>query len=304
MRDSTEGQGGLPQMKIIDAHLHFSKCDHFDGIASAAGHENSGEHLKRVFGEQGVILAVAMGEMGGGRIEGVCTVRRPEFSGMSPESGALPPFIAWCAGVESTEINSGTLSRSLELFSEALKEKACVGLKFYPGYDPVLLSDPRHDPYFELAETFDVPVVVHTGSLSGHGGLLKYSHPLTVDEAAVRFPRVRFVMAHCGDPWIVDAAAVAGKNSNVFMDLSGLAVGNFTADWFCDRYRAHLDYIRHWLTYLDDWEKIMYGSDWPLVNIPAYIEVVRRLVPEEHHGKVFFENACRVFPKLAALAGL
>jgi len=120
----------------------------------------------------------------------------------------------------------------------------------------------------------------------------------------VRFPRVRFVMAHYGNPWIVDATATAAKNENVFLDLSGLAAGNFTSDWFCDRYRAHLDYIRHWLTYLDNWDKVMYGSDWPLVNIPSYIEVIRSLIPAEHHEKVFRLNALRVFPKLASLAGV
>ena len=291
-------------MKIIDAHLHFSKCAHFDEIASAAGHENTAAHLGRVFGERDIILAIAMGEMGGERIPGVCTPRRPEFRGMSPGAEELPEFIAWCAGVESAEINDRTLSRSLDLFSAALREKNCVGLKFYPGYNTIPLSDPRHDPYFELAEAFDVPVVVHTGELSGHGGLLKYAHPLTVDEAAVRFPRVRFVMAHYGNPWIVDATATAAKNENVFLDLSGLAAGDFTAGWFCDRYQAHLDYIRHWLTYLDNWDKVMYGSDWPLVNIPSYIEVIRSLIPVEHHENVFRLNALRVFPKLAPLAGL
>ena len=51
----------------------------------------------------------------------------------------------------------------------------------------------------------------------------------------------------------------------------------------------------------DNWDKVLYGSDWPLVNIPAYLEVIRRLVPEECQEKVFFENACRVFPKVNAL---
>ena len=46
----------MPGMKIIDAHLHFSKCEHFDEIAVSAGHENTGEHLKRVFDEQGGTL--------------------------------------------------------------------------------------------------------------------------------------------------------------------------------------------------------------------------------------------------------
>ena len=55
---------------------------------------------------------------------------------------------------------------------------------------------------------------------------MKYSHPLTVDEAAVAFPDVTFVIAHCGCPWFADAAEVACKNANVCIDLSGLVEGN------------------------------------------------------------------------------
>ena len=32
-------------MKIIDAHLHFSKCDSFDESALAAGHRNETDSL-------------------------------------------------------------------------------------------------------------------------------------------------------------------------------------------------------------------------------------------------------------------
>ena len=287
-------------MKIIDAHLHFSRCDHFDAIAAAAGHVNSAAHLEEVFLRENIVLAVAMGEMGGRREEGVCTPRLPNFSGMSG-SGKLPSSLAFCAGVESAEIVPETLDRSLELYAECLKKKQCIGLKFYPGYNTVSLNDPRHDPYFELAERFDVPVVIHTGELAGNHGLLKYSHPLTVDEVACRFPRVRFVMAHYGNPWIVDATAVAAKDPNVFIDLSGLAEGNFTVEGFQSHFRGHLEQLRTWLVYLDSWDKVMYGSDWPLVNIPAYIGVIRSLVPEEFREAVFFENACRVFPKIPAL---
>ena len=291
---------GDDRVKIIDAHFHFSKCGHFDRIAEAAGHENSGAHLAEVYRRENIVLGIAMGEMGGERIAGVCTPRLPNFAGMKEPGTPCPP-LAWCIGVESEEICSGTLARSLELYAEALKDPHCVGLKFYPGYNEISLNDPRHDPYFDLAGQFDVPVVIHTGELSGHRGLLKYSHPLNVDELACRFPKVRFVMAHYGNPWIVDATAVAMKNPNVFIDLSGLAEGNFTAEGFCSKFRGHLEQLRTWLTYLNDWDKVMYGSDWPLVNIPAYIEVIRSLVPAEHQDAVFFENARRVFPRIRAL---
>ena len=87
----------------------------------------------------------------------------------------------------------------------------------------------------------------------------------------------------------------------MYLDLSGLYVGNNPADWYWDHFRGHLELLRTWLVYMDNWEKVMYGSDWPLVNIPAYIEVIRRLIPEENRAAVFFDNACRVFPKIPAL---
>ena len=282
-------------MKIIDAHFHYSKCEHFDLIAEAAGHQNTPEHLAEVWRQNNIAMGIAMGEMGGKRIEGVCSPRRPAMPEPYPET------VMWCAGIESCEISGKTRKRSLELYAEALGEKNCVGLKLYPGYNSVSLNDRCHDAYYDLAQQFDVPVVIHTGELSGHHGLLKFSHPLNVDEAASRFPKVRFVMAHYGNPWIVDATAVAAKNPNVYLDLSGLAEGCRSADRHWEQFRGHMEYIKTWLAYLNSWDKVMYGSDWPLVNIPGYIETIRRLIPEAHLDEVFFENACRVFPKIPGL---
>ena len=106
-------------------------------------------------------------------------------------------------------------------------------------------------------------------------GLLKYSHPLTVDEARVNFPRVKFVIAHCGCPWITDAAEVAGKNPNVCMDLSGLLEGNpkpYAADFFAI-------YVPG-CNYMGDYSRVMYGSDWPLINIDIYINMIALVIPQ------------------------
>lgn len=75
-------------------------------------------------------------------------------------------------------------------------------------------------------------MVFHTGDTAGSRGKLKYAHPLTVDDPASDFPGTTFVMAHYGNPWIVDATEVAAKHENVFIDLSGLAVGRFEPEAF------------------------------------------------------------------------
>ncbi len=279
-------------MNIIDAHLHFSSCEGFDRSAEAAGHRNTAESLKAAFDARSIVLGIVMGEMGGERIDGTAAPRRP--------NRPLPTFLVYCAGLESRELNAKTLDRSLELFDAEFRKPDCVGLKLYPGYNPLPLNDPLLEPFLELAEHYDLPVVIHTGELAGTHGLLKYSHPLTVDELAVRHPGLRFVMAHYGNPWIVDATAVAQKNPNVYLDLSGFAEGNYTPEEFLAKYRLHMDYVRQWLVYLDNYSKVLYGTDWPLINIPCYVDVIRTLIPEEFQEQVFFSNACRVFPKAEA----
>ena len=47
--------------------------------------------------------------------------------------------------------------------------------------------------------------------------------------------------------------------------------------------------------YLHEYDDIMFGTDWPLVNLKEYIEFVEDIVPEKFHRKVFFENANRIY---------
>lgn len=289
-------------MKIIDAHIHFSDREHFAQTALLADHKNEVSHLERAFAKNGVVFAVAMGA---GRAEGEETFGKAQgidLAGkLNLEEYNQPPWVCYCCGIPSEALTKQNMREALDSAERHLKSKHCVGMKIYPGYHPVYLWDERHIPFFELAQSYDVPVVVHTGDTANSRALLKYSHPLTVDEAAVKFPRVRFVMAHFGNPWIVDATEVAKKNDNVFIDLSGLAAGNFEADWFLEHYRGYVEHLKTWMTYLGAWEKLLYGSDWPLVNLDSYMKLMKTMVPEKYHEGFFFQNALRVFPKIAPL---
>lgn len=98
-------------------------------------------------------------------------------------------------------------------------------MKIYLGYYPYYAFDDVYQPVYELAKKHRVPVVFHTGDTYAEGAILKYAHPLTIDEVAVKHRDVTFVMAHLGDPWCLTAAEVMYKNRNVYADLSGLIVG-------------------------------------------------------------------------------
>lgn len=97
-----------------------------------------------------------------------------------------------------------------------------VGVKLYPGYENFFPYDERIFPLYDLCTRLSKPVIFHTGVLqAGYTGLLKQLHPLNTDEVATRFPKLKIVMAHSGNPWLFDCASVVAKNKNVYADISG-----------------------------------------------------------------------------------
>lgn len=290
-------------MKIIDAHMHFYNVEGFYEAAKRAGHENTAQHYLQACKENEVIFSVAMGNAENEKaFFGGSTPRVPNLAGeFTLEHYNQPSTIGYCCGVKSDEITLANAEKTALEFERYVRTPQCVGIKLYPGYRPVYVYDPVHYPLFELARKYDVPVVVHTGDTSSPTAILKYAHPLTVDEAAVKFPDVRFVIAHCGNPWLVDAVEVAVKNENVYLELSGLLEGDFDGNDFYARHKNYFDYLRMWLDYLGRYDKVIYGSDWPLVNIRSYIAVMKQLIAEDNHQAFFHDNALQVFPKIKQL---
>jgi predicted TIM-barrel fold metal-dependent hydrolase len=88
------------------------------------------------------------------------------------------------------------------------------------GYLQFGPEHPNYVPYYEIAARYHLPVIVQTGDNWSTKAKVKYAHPLRMDEVAVDHPEVRFVLAHFGNPWLIDAAEVVFKNPNVWADLS------------------------------------------------------------------------------------
>src|SRR5262249_56900285 len=106
-----------------------------------------------------------------------------------------------------------------------------------------------------------------TGDTYSPFAKLKYAHPLGIDEVAVDHPKVRFILAHVGNPWMADAAEVIYKNMNVWADLSGLLVGQDGDFSELDTAEAAQDVVQRlqaaW-RYAERPNRFLYGSDWPL----------------------------------------
>jgi hypothetical protein len=171
-------------------------------------------------------------------------------------------------------------------------EGSVRGLKIYPGYEPFFPNDPSLDPVYQLAADAHIPVMIHSGDTFTPKGKVKFAHPLHVDEVAVDHPEVNFVICHIGNPWIRDCMEVVYKNKNVYTDISGLVLGDFS-----DRFEQYMSkQLQEMLLYGVEPDKVLFGTDWPISSMESYIDFMDELkVPEREKRKIMFENAAELF---------
>jgi uncharacterized protein len=193
----------------------------------------------------------------------------------------------FCAGVHDNP--------NMAAIEAGLKSGKFRCIKIYLGYAHHYAYDDLYRPLYPLAEKYGVPVVFHTGDTSSSNAKIKYTDPLTIDDVAVDFPHVTFVMAHLGNPWIESAAEVAYKNKNVYVDVSGIMIGDLTKTSDADLKRYLIDPVSWAFGYIDNADKMMFGTDWPLVNIKQYLDVVTKAIPPEHMKAFLHDNAAKIF---------
>jgi hypothetical protein len=195
------GVYGAESFPIIDAHTHTN----FNGSHNKDSHihytlENYRADLKK----NGVVGAVShTGQKGEGYVD------------LKKEN------VIHCAGVSGAADDAARVEAGL-------KDGKYGCIKIYLGYVKRWAAAEEYKPLYRLAEKYDVAVVFHTGDTYDIDGHIKYADPLTIDEVAVEFRKVRFVIAHLGNPWIQSAAEVAYKNPNVWLDGSALMVGDLS----------------------------------------------------------------------------
>jgi len=281
-------------MKIIDSHLHFSNIRALKEIAKRISFvDYSSEGLRKEFEAAGVVAGIGMGAVEHEDI--ISDSQNVNPMGLDLEE-KIPDELVYCIGINPLSLKERK-DKDLLMIEERLQDENVAGIKIYAGYYHFYAYDEVYEPVYELAAEYGLPVVVHTGDTSSEEAILKYAHPLTIDELAVTHRNINFIIAHIGVPWTMDAAEVAYKNSNVFVDMSGLIAGD-------EEIRKHSrnslfsDRIRMSLVYTNDYEKYLFGTDWPLVKIGPYVEFIKGLVPEEHHQRVFYGNAVRIFHRI------
>jgi len=198
---------------------------------------------------------------------------------------------------------SSFTERDLDEIRPGVEAGKVKGLKLYPGYEPFYPYDDKLKPVMAFAREHRLPVMIHSGDTYTPRGKLKYSHPLHVDDLAVDYPDVDFVICHLGNPWIRDTMEVVYKNANVYTDFSGLVLGDFE-----DRFESYMrQQVHEMLLFGVQPERLLYGTDWPIASMESYLEFMEELrMPPRDRKLMMYENAIRLFKlpiELPALGG-
>lgn len=281
-------------MNIIDAHVHFSKIESFIKTSrdiSKVDYSING--YNKEFSNNNVVKSIGMG------LEETGKYNFPDSSCNNPMvldlENKRPSNMLMCIGINPDKLIGNHREEELNKIEKAIINKKAIGLKIYAGYYHYYVYDNIYLPIYELAKKHNIPIVIHSGDTYSERGLLKYSRPMDVDEIAVRYREVNFIIAHLGDPWVMDCAEVIYKNRNVYADISGLIVGDKKQVEKVKKRKTFIKHIKTALVYADNYKKIIYGSDWPLVDTRAYIGFVKKVIPRKYYEDVFYNNAKKVY---------
>lgn len=196
------------------------------------------------------------------------------------------------------------LEKQLSLHEKLLKDKKIVGIKLYPGYQYFYPSDPKVFEIARLCEKYNKPLVFHNGDFYDpeDKALLKYSHPIHIDELANKCPNTKIIISHFGFPYHMETANIISKNKNVFTDISGTIDNcgsskkdliNLTTQYISDLKRV-FNYYPHLKL------KTMFGTDYsgedtPLNQVQSYIDVIKKIMNKQEQKNAFHLLAEKIY---------
>lgn len=140
------------------------------------------------------------------------------------------------------------------------------GVKLLPMYAGFKINDPSLDPLWQYADTHNLPILLHTGTTFIRQAPLECTFPHLIEPVALKYPEVKFILAHLSHPWEGECIVTIRKHPNVFADISAL------------HYRPYQLYQSLMLVQeYGVWDKVLFGTDFPFTTVNASIDGVRKL---------------------------
>lgn len=145
-------------------------------------------------------------------------------------------------------------------------------------------------PYFELAEQFDVPLLIHTEGIGPPlpGFRSAAGSPLLLEEVLVKYPKLRIYVENSGYPYLDEMIAMMYQYPQLYGDVS-------TITWIIPQ-SAFYDYLKR-LIAAGLGKRLMFGSDqmlWPEM-IGKGIEAIESadFLTDEQKRDILYNNAVR-----------
>lgn len=161
-------------------------------------------------------------------------------------------------------------------------------------YEGIRPDDPRLEPYWRLAEEFDVPVALHLGE--GYPGVpyeepgyrVEHGRPVHLEEVLARHPNLRIYIMHFGSPLVAEMIGVMYAYPNVYIDVGG-NLWTYPRAYVYSQLRQFID--------AGFGKRILFGSDqmwWPdlIEESIAVIEEAPFLTREQKRD-ILYNNAAR-----------
>lgn len=153
-----------------------------------------------------------------------------------------------------------------EQFEHAIRGLGLRGLKVAPIYQDVHPSDARFVALMQMAEAQGVPVLIHQGTTFCENVSLELANPVLLQPLALRFPRLRMVVAHMGHPWIAETLVLIRKHRHLYADISAL----YYRPW--QFYNALVMAMEYGVL-----DRLLFGTDYPFTTPASTLEALHRV---------------------------
>jgi predicted TIM-barrel fold metal-dependent hydrolase len=176
-------------------------------------------------------------------------------------------------------------ARELE---NAVRDLHLKGLKLDPALQDFRPNASNAFSIYETAAALKIPVLLHTGMSWAPQTALEIGNPLLLEEPIRQFPKLNFVLAHFGWPWVWEATALALKYPNVFLDTSCLYYDSPKEFYqFVFSKQIPTTVIERSLR-----DKLVFGSNYPRVEIKNMVYALKSLpLTEGCLQRILKENA-------------
>jgi predicted TIM-barrel fold metal-dependent hydrolase len=111
---------------------------------------------------------------------------------------------------------------AIEVLDYAFKNLGLMGLKLNPSKQKFYPDDDQLEPIYQKCLEYNKPIMFHAGLTWEPNAPAKYSKPLNFEEVALKYPQLRFCLAHFGWPWIEETILLLLKYPNVYTDTAML----------------------------------------------------------------------------------